>query len=273
MKIKSLLCCLGIFMSACSLAQGPNKVYTFASKPAWADEFDGKGLPDPQRWSYDVGGHGWGNNEKQFYTKEDLDNARQEGGFLVIEARKEAIQGMEYSSARLVTKGKGDFLYGRLEVKAKLPLGLGSWPAIWTLASRTSYGKDYWPDQGEIDIMEHVGYDPGEVHASVHTKRFNHIIGTQKTAKIKVPKVEDFHVYRIDWTPDYIQTFVDGQAYFRFENPKQTWEEWPFDQAQHLLLNIAVGGNWGGAKGLDPSIFPIQMQVDYVRYYPLIETP
>src|SRR5690242_14893919 len=129
----------------------------------WSDEFDRDGAPDPSHWSYDVGGGGWGNNELEFYTNDRRENARVENGSLIIEARREPWENRSYTSARLVTKGKGDWTYARIEVRAKLPRGRGSWPAIWTLGSKTPFT---WPDDGEIDIMEHVGFDPGVIHGS-----------------------------------------------------------------------------------------------------------
>lgn len=246
------------------------KVYSFESKPAWSDEFDVNGLPNNQIWGYDIGGGGWGNNELQNYTANDGDNARVENGKLIVTAIKEVSGSRQYSSARLVTKGKKDMKYGRLEIKAKIPAGRGSWPALWMLASQTTYGTTFWPDQGEIDIMEHVGYDPSVVHASVHTNIFNHLLGTQKTAKTIVPTFNSaFHVYRLDWTPDEIKAFIDDKEFFVFKRQGVLWQEWPFNQPQHLLVNIAVGGNWGGVKGIDDTIFPISMELDYVRYYAL----
>jgi len=246
------------------------KVYSFETSPAWSDEFDINGLPNNQYWGYDVGGGGWGNNELQNYTANDLDNAKVENGKLIVTAIKEASGGRDYSSARLVTKGKKEMKYGRLEIKAKIPAGLGSWPALWMLASQTTYGSTYWPDQGEIDIMEHVGYDPAVVHASVHTNLFNHVKGTQKTARTTVPTFDrEFHIYRLDWTPDDIKVFIDDREFFTFKRQGVLWQEWPFNQPQHLLVNIAVGGNWGGLKGIDDTIFPISMELDYVRYYAL----
>lgn len=246
------------------------KVYSFETNPSWADEFDINGLPNNQIWGYDVGGGGWGNNELQNYTSNDVDNAKVENGKLIVTAIKEVSGTRQYSSARLVTKGKKEMKYGRLEIKAKVPAGLGSWPALWMLASQTTYGTTYWPDQGEIDIMEHVGFDPSIIHASVHTNIFNHVLGTQKTAKTTLPTFNsEFHIYRMDWTPDEIKVFLDDKEYFSFKRQGVLWQEWPFNQPQHLLVNIAVGGNWGGLKGIDDTIFPISMELDYVRYYPL----
>jgi beta-glucanase (GH16 family) len=244
-------------------------IMSYTHKPkyklVWSDEFNTPGLPDASRWNYDTGGRGWGNNELQYYTLARKENARVENGHLVIEARKENWQDRNYTSARLVTKGKGDWQYGKIEVRAKLPKGLGTWPTIWMLGSTTPLK---WPDDGEIDIMEHVGYDPGQVHASVHCKKFNHVIGTQKTAIISVPDFADkFHIYEMEYTKDSVIIGVDGNTYFRFANEHSGYEGWPFDNKMHLLLNVAVGGNWGGAKGVDEKIWPVRMEVDYVRVY------
>lgn len=234
-------------------------------KLVWSDEFNYTGLPDPTKWSYMIGGHGWGNNELQYYTEQKLKNSRVENGNLVIEAHKEKIENMDYSSVRLVTKGKGDWKYGKAEIKAKLPKGLGSWPAIWMLGSKEPFE---WPDDGEIDIMEHVGYDPARVHASIHSKKYNHVIGTQKTDNVIIDDfAENFHTYQVEWNEEIVKVGVDGIWYFTFQNEHSSYDAWPFDNPFHLILNIAVGGNWGGQKGIDNSIFPIKMEIDYVRVY------
>jgi beta-glucanase (GH16 family) len=238
----------------------------------WADEFNYIGLPDSNKWGYDVGGHGWGNQELQFYTSHRTKNARVENGILIIEAFKEKWEANDYTSARLVSRGKGDWTYGRFEIKAILPHGRGTWPAIWMLPTQWAYGNGGWPDNGEIDIMEHVGYDPGWVHGSIHTKAYYWQINTQKTAKIYVPDAEvAFHVYAMEWTPEKIEIFIDSTKYFSFSNEHKGWEVWPFDKDFHLLLNIAVGGGWGGQKGVDDSIFPQKMEVDYVRVFKWVE--
>lgn len=231
----------------------------------WSDEFDYPGLPDSEKWNYDVGGSGWGNQELQYYTDGRTENARVENGKLIIEARKENYGGNDYTSARLVTKNKGDWLYGRIEVKAKMPAGRGTWPAIWMLPTDWYYGG--WPQSGEIDIMEHVGYDEGIVHGTVHTDAYNHTKGTQQGNSYEVPDATSaFHVYSIEWSEDTIEFFVDDDKYFMFAN-QGTWQKWPFDKRFHLILNIAVGGTWGGAQGVDDNAFPTQMEVDYVRVY------
>jgi beta-glucanase (GH16 family) len=239
--------------------------WTFESTPMWSDEFDTDGAPDPARWGYDIGGSGWGNHELQYYT-DNINNAYIEDGKLKITAIKEPIGGRNYTSARLVSRTKGDFLYGRIEVRAKLPRGRGTWPAIWMLPTDWAYGN--WPKSGEIDIMEHVGYDSNRVHFSVHTEAYNHSIGTQKTSnRVLSTAMTEFHTYRCDWTPYAVRGYIDDQMMFFFVNEGKGSAVWPFDKRFHLLLNIAVGGNWGGVQGVDDSVFPATMEIDYVRVY------
>ncbi|HEU0111741.1 MAG TPA: glycoside hydrolase family 16 protein [Flavisolibacter sp.] len=249
---------LFLFTAVLSKAQYKNLI--------WADEFNYQGVPDSTKWDYDTGGHGWGNNELQFYTKSRLQNARVENGNLIIEAIKETYEKNGYTSARIISKNKGDWKYGRIEVRARLPKGKGIWPAIWMLPTNWVYGN--WPKSGEIDIMENVGYLPDSVFGSVHTAAFNHGIGTQKTGGVLRKDLSDsFHVYAIEWTTDRIKFYVDSELYHQFINNKSGPDAWPFDQEFHLLLNIAVGGNWGGKYGVDENIFPQIMQIDYVRVY------
>jgi len=239
-----------------------------ARKLVWADEFDKAGLPDTTKWAYEVGGNGWGNNELQFYTNRRADNARVEGGKLIIEAKKEEYQGRTYTSARLLTRGKAEWKYGRVEALAKLPAGRGTWPAVWMLGKNIPTAG--WPRCGEIDIMEHVGFDEGVVHGTVHTEAYNHGKKTQKGQQTPVPDAaQAFHLYAIEWTPDKIDFFVDDRKYYTVEKSVlgSTVAEWPFDQPFYLILNVAVGGNWGGQKGVDETIWPRRMEVDYVRVY------
>lgn len=211
---------------------------------------------------------GWGNNEKQFYTSNDLENARVEGGHLIIEARQEQMGRMDYTSARLVSHEKKAFQNVRIDVRAQLPSGKGTWPAIWMLPAENKHGG--WPKSGEIDIMEHVGYMPDSILGTVHTEAFNHMYGTQKGGRIAVANSESaFHVYSIQWTDNQIDFLVDDHSYFRFEHTGGGSAEWPFDQAFYLIMNIAVGGNLGGVEGIDPDIWPQRMLVDYVRVYEL----
>jgi beta-glucanase (GH16 family) len=246
-------------------------VYVFSDKITWADEFDINGAPNEAIWNYDLGGGGWGNNEKQTYTK-NADNVSVKDGMLNITAKFNKDFPF-YTSTRMVTKDKRDFLYGKIEIKAKLPKGVGTWPAIWTLATKSSYGDAYWPDNGELDIMEHVGFDQDKVHNNIHTKAFHHSIGTNKGNSRSVANVSDqFHVYSMEWLPTGVSFFIDGEKNFEFKKESfYSWKEWPFDKPQHLILNIAVGGNWGGQKGIDDTVFPQKMEVDYVRYYEAVK--
>ena len=237
-------------------------------KLVWSDEFNKDGLPDPTKWGYDVGGNGWGNKELEYYTKERKENTRVENGNLIIEARKESYQGNAYTSARLLTQNTATWTYGKFEIRAKIPAGRGTWPAIWMLGKNISSAG--WPKCGEIDIMEHVGFDPGQVHGTVHTEAYNHNKGTQKGQQTTVPTaMTDFHVYAVDWTADQIDFLVDGTVYYTVTRAAlgNDTAEWPFVQPFFLILNVAVGGGWGGQKGVDETIWPRRMEVDYVRVY------
>jgi beta-glucanase (GH16 family) len=237
----------------------------------WADEFQYSGVPDSLKWSFDLGDGcphvcGWGNNEEQYYTKNPK-NVRVSNGMLILEAHQEPHGGKPFTSSRIISKYKGDWLYGRIEVRARLPRGKGTWPAIWMLSTDWKYGG--WPASGEIDIMEHVGFDPGVIHGTIHTETFNHQKKTQKEGKITIPDVQDqFHVYAIDWTKDKIDFYVDDQKYHTVTRAHtDAPSEWPFDQRFHIIMNIAVGGFWGGMKGIDQNIWPQRLEIDYVRVY------
>ncbi|WP_258104082.1 glycoside hydrolase family 16 protein [Marinoscillum sp. MHG1-6] len=237
----------------------------------WADEFDYAGLPDSTKWSYDVGDGcpdncGWGNNELEYYTEARPKNARVEDGKLIIQLHKESFGSREYTSARLTTKGKGDWKYGRFEIRAKLPSGLGTWPALWMLPTDWKYGG--WPESGEIDIIEKVGYSPDTVVAAAHTGAYNHGIGTHKNAYHKVADNDEaFHTYVLEWEEDEYRVYTDDELFFTFRNENKTTSEWPFNQRFHLLLNIAFGGNWGGKMGIDDASLPATMEIDYVRVF------
>jgi beta-glucanase (GH16 family) len=265
------LACSGLFLLLAGAVEAADPVLI------WSDEFEVDGLPDATKWKYDVGGLGWGNSEAQYYTEDRLENARIENGVLIIEARKDGWPRNtrnptnDYTSARLVSKGSGDWLYGRIEVRAKLPAGMGTWPAIWMLSTGQEYGG--WPRSGEIDIMEHVGWNMGTVHGSLHSIGRNWLTGNYPTGSIFLMDVDiAFHVYSIDWTPSAITFSIDGSPFFSEPNPGTGWEDWPFDQPFHLILNVAVGGTWGGQMGIDPDIWPQRMEVDYVRVYDLGDT-
>lgn len=234
------------------------------SNLVWFEDFNYTGLPDSSDWYYDVGGHGWGNNELQYYTQGRLENTRVENGTLIIEARKENYEENTYTSGRLISKGT--WLYGRFEVRAKLPSAVGTWPAIWMLPTDWAYGG--WPGSGEIDIMEHVGYDFGNVHGSTHSENYNFKTGGNPTGHITNYDVADnFHTYACEWHPDRIDFFFDDVLYFTSYNDNTGWQSWPFDKDFHFILNIAVGGDWGGVMGVDHNAFPQQMVIDYIKVY------
>ncbi|MGB5353714.1 MAG: family 16 glycosylhydrolase [Woeseia sp.] len=257
-------------------------------KLVWSDEFDYTGAPDPDKWETDVWPARKVNDEDQTYTAREK-NLRVENGHLIIEAFKEQLDNAEYTSGRLHSNGKGDFLYGRFEVRAKLPQGMGTWPAIWMLpsdpfryATSCEAGADWqgsstcdaWPNSGEIDIMEHVGYEMGHVHGTVHNEAYYWAKWEQRKGRILVDDVASaFHVYALEWTPEDIRIFVDDHLYFVYVNENNGWQTWPYDQPFHVILNIAVGGMWGrSGGGIDDSIFPQRMEVDYVRVYESAKT-
>tara|TARA_B100001113_G_C21047422_1_gene595155 strand:+ start:221 stop:1099 length:879 start_codon:yes stop_codon:yes gene_type:complete len=240
----------------------------------WQDEFESNNL-DLTKWSHEIGGHGFGNNELQYYTESDTNSFIRDGN-LVIKANVlpqgiSSSKGLRYyTSARLRTKEKGDWRFGRIDVKAKVALGQGIWPAIWMLPTDWAYGG--WPSSGEIDIMEHVGHDPGGVHGSVHTEAYNHIMNTQRTAYKPLSNIDDsFYIYSIEWNVDKIDFFIDDIKYFTFKNDGSgNFRTWPFDQRFHLLINVAVGGDWPGSPD-NSTKFPSEMLIDYVRVYEVSE--
>ena len=240
----------------------------------WNDEFDGPAL-NLEKWSFEIGGHGWGNNELQYYSDDDSTAFIQDGKLviradLVPQGTGSSDNLRYFSSARLRTSGKGDWRYGRIEVKAKLALGQGIWPAIWMLPTDWMYGG--WPESGEIDIMEHVGYDPGRVHGSIHTGSSNHKINTQRGGSKLLDKISSkFYVYAIEWYEDRIDFLIDDSKYFSFQNDgKNDFNTWPFNQRFHLLINIAVGCDWPGSPD-ETTQFPTEMEVEYVRVYEKIQ--
>ncbi|MFA7229222.1 MAG: glycoside hydrolase family 16 protein [Melioribacteraceae bacterium] len=238
----------------------------------WSEEFNYTGLPDSKKWGYDVAAPGWVNHEAQAYTDKRLENARVENGRLIIEARRDNYNNNPYSSARLVTKGKGDWIYGKFIIRAKLPTGKGTWPAIWMLPSVWNLGNGSWPDNGEIDIMEHVGYDQGVIHGSTHCNKYVWTNNTQKTGTIRIPDCSTaFHDYILEWSAEQIKVFVDDKLFFTVPNENKGWQYWPFYKNFHLILNLAIGGDWGGAQGIDNNIFPQRMEVEHVRVYKKVE--
>jgi len=235
-------------------------------KLEWSDEFSGRGLPNPKNWGYEEGFVR--NHESQYYTKARLENARVENGMLVIEGRKEAFQDAkgktaQYTSASVHSIGKFDFAYGRVEARAKIPQGKGVWPAIWTLGSNIhSVG---WPACGEIDIMEFVGKDPSRIHGTLHYKKDGKHKQDGKAFETKAP-YDDFHVYAVEWSPERIDFFFDEVKYHSVAlSDAVEGGQNPFSKPHYLILNLALGGDWGGQ--IDDSIFPSKFLIDYIRVY------
>jgi beta-glucanase (GH16 family) len=254
---------------SCDLAGNQsNPIQVIASTTAvnleliWFDEFEGTEV-DQSKWNFQVGGDGWGNGEAQYYTNGA--NSSVTNGNLIIEARQETVGSNNYTSSRMNTSGKGDFLYGRIEVRAKLPSTGGTWPAIWTLPTEWVYGN--WPDAGEIDIMEHRGNHLNYVFGTIHTGAYNHIQNTQQSGgKLFNDVVNTYHTYALEWYPDHLDWYYDDELVFTFNNEYKTFKEWPFDVPHHILLNVAIGGGLGGVIDHN-GVWPQQMTVDYVRVY------
>jgi beta-glucanase (GH16 family) len=238
--------------------QAPVADYT---KLVWSDEFNTDGAPDATKWNYDLGrgsnNDGWGNNEKQNYTN-SATNVIVQGGSLKITAKKEASGGVDYSSTRLKTDGKFSFTYGKVEIKAKLPIGAGTWPAIWMLGS--SYATKPWPACGEIDIMEHVGNNQNVILSTLHYP--GHSGGNGNSGSKTIPNVStEFHVYKTVWSPSSVKTYVDDQLIHSVANDGSL----PFNSDFFLILNVAMGGNLGGT--IDPAFTQSSMEIDYIRVY------
>ena len=237
----------------------------------WSDEFDGAGLPDSTKWNYNIGNWGWGNNEPQYYTDSRIENARQEDGSLIIEAHQNDLE-QDWTSARLTTQGKFAFTYGKIEFRAKVPVGRGTWAAGWLLGN--SYEDEMsWPYCGEIDVLECVGFEiddstgNGLNHASCHTRAYYFKQGNQITAQTPVNNMnQEWHTYGIEWYPNVVYALVDGERYYTYDKNADELE-WPFNNPQNIILNLAVGGGWGGAKGIDDMWDNHQFIVDYVRVY------
>ncbi len=272
-KILLVFCCFAILAdsaiadSAKSIKDDYDLMAHQAWTLVWCDEFNYEGHPDPAKWDYEEGLVR--NNEKQYYTRGRLENARVENGCLVIEARKEKWipknQNMnskhaEYTSASIITKEKASWLYGRIEVRAKLPRGKGVWPAIWMLGDK----KD-WPDCGEIDIMEFVGHTPDKIYGTVHYSHDDKHLSKGENLTVAKPW-EDFHIYAVEWNSERIDFYYDSKCYYSFTTQQALEQAYnPFQNKQYLLLNLALGGEWGG--DIDDSILPQKYYIDYVRVY------
>ena len=242
-------------------------------KLTWSDEFNGKGLIDETKWTYDIGNWGWGNNELQYYTEKRVENARQENGNLVIEARKDAV-GTPWSSARLTTRGKASFLFGKIEFRAKVPAGNGAWAAGWLLGD-TYVDELSWPYCGEVDILENVGSEiddatgNGKTHGSVHYEGYYFKKGNQIPFVTNVENMNgEFHDYTLEWLPTGMTMYIDGKKYFDYQVTESRSAAWPYSKIpQNLILNLAMGGGMGG--NVDPALTSQKLIVDYIRVYEL----
>lgn len=237
----------------------------------WSDEFsqpDGS-APDPAKWGYDTGSSGWGNNEWQYYTAR-TNNARIENGHLVIEAHAESYGGTNHTSARLLTRNKGSWTYGRIEARIKVPRGQGIWPAFWMLGE--NIGSVGWPKCGEIDIMEHIGREPRKVYGTVHGPGYSGGGGVGGSFTLPVGLADDFHVFAVEWSTNLIRWYLDGTNYFNVTPANIGGSAWVFDHPHFILLNVAVGGNWPGYPDAT-TVFPQRMLVDYVRVYAASNAP
>lgn len=223
----------------------------------WSEEFNVNGAPDPTKWGYDLGAGGWGNNELEYYTSRP-ENAIVQDGVLKIKAMKENYSGSAYTSARLLSKGKFDFKYGKVEVRAKIPAGVGTWPAIWALGS--DIDQVSWPACGEIDIMEHVGKTLNTIYGTLHYPGRSGGNADGNT-KVIANATTEFHIYTLEWTAAYIKIYADNTLIHSVSNSAAI----PFNHNFFLVLNVALGGNFGGP--LDPSFTSASMEVDYIRIY------
>jgi len=231
----------------------------------WNEEFNTPGLPDSTKWSYESGKIR--NNELQYYTVKRLENARIEDSVLVIEARKEKYSGADYTSASIISKGIGDWKYGKIEISAKVPTGKGTWPALWMMPTNSEYGT--WPRSGEIDIMEYVGFEPQYLHYTCHFEGTNgtgHQSSGIKSASIANP-FNKFIKFAIIWTPDKIEWYANDVKYFTYTKKSDDYRTWPFNKEFYLILNLAYGGTWGGTAGVDDTKLPHKFLIDYVRVY------
>lgn len=234
----------------------------------WNDEFDGDTI-NLDNWTYDIGGGGWGNREKQYYTNEP-ENARVENGLLVIEARFERYENSNYTSAKLITQGLQEFQYGRIEARAKVPEGAGFWPSFWMLganyeAENSVYSSD-WPFVGEIDIMEYVGRDPTMIFGTAHGPGYAGAGGLEGWSRQEYAIANEFHTYAVEWYYEGISWFYDGELYFTINRKDVGDREWVFDHDFFIILNLAVGGTFAGPVALDTK-FPAYYYIDYVRVY------
>tara|TARA_S200000501_G_scaffold348186_1_gene363169 strand:- start:2881 stop:3933 length:1053 start_codon:yes stop_codon:yes gene_type:complete len=233
-----------------------------ANQATWSEEFNNDGAINADIWTHEIGNGdgGWGNGESQYYTN-SLTNSFVEDGVLKITAKRENIAGYDYTSARIISRDKFEFQYGRVDIRAKLPTGMGTWPALWLLGA--NFNEVGWPACGEIDIMEHWGHDPTVIAGSIHTPMSHGDTWTHGYTTVN-DYHEEFHIYSIDWNENRVQFFVDDVLYYTYSPSPQNSESWPFDQEMFFILNVAMGGHW---FDIDPEFSESTMEVDYIRIY------
>lgn len=268
-----------------SLPLGLMAACSATNELVFEDNFDGSGLPDSTRWTYEEGYVR--NGELQYYTVARPENCYQQDGYLHIVCRHDSAfiangrfgkawatpvdttrcdSVAPVTSASITTKGIAEWKYGRVEVRAKLPDCRGSWPAIWMMPAENTYGE--WPKSGELDIMENVGYDLPKVHYAIHTEKYNHTKNNQKRHTVDCATVAtDFHLYGFEWRADKLTWYLDGVETYSVVKDEEGWEAWPFDQPFYLILNFAFGGGWGGSQGVDLEGLPQEYVIDYVKVY------
>lgn len=263
MQIKHLLSILIILSSTTLFAQKYVQV--------WGDEFNTPGLPDSTKWNYEVGK--LRNNELQYYTSKRMENVRIEDTVLIIEARKENFEGAQYTSGSIISKGIGDWKYGKFEIRAKVPGGKGTWPAIWMLPTNKEYGA--WPKSGELDIMEYIGVEPQNLFYTAHFEGINangHASSGSGATHVISNPYEKFITFTFIWTPEKIEWFADNIKFHQYTKTSDDYRIWPFNKEFYMILNLAYGGEWGGYNGVDDTKLPHKFYIDYVRVYQLQES-
>lgn len=234
------------------------------SNMTWSDEFNGSGKPSSSKWTFEIGNgsNGWGNGEYQYYT-DRLENAKVENGVLKITAKKEAYEGFNYTSARMITLNKFDFKYGRIDIRAKLPSGEGTWPALWLLGS--NFSTVGWPACGEIDIMEHWGNNPGKVSSATHTPDCHGGCSSAPVGETTIPDYNTaFHVYSLEWTENELRFLIDDEFKYSYNPSNKTSGNWPYNNPHFIIVNIAMGSSY---HSIDPNFVSSTMEIDYLRVY------
>jgi beta-glucanase (GH16 family) len=268
-KIDLFILTMGLFIPVHGGTQNATPVPQGYSRLVFQDEFTGENLPDSTKWGYETGYVR--NGEMQYYANARIENSYQKDGILYINCLNDSVgidgEMRPVSSASLTTKGKGDWKYGRIEVRAKLPEGSGTWPAIWMMPTDNVYGD--WPKSGEIDILEHLGNEPSMFYHTIHTDKYNYSYGegAKGAARQHPAATSEWHVFALEWREDCLEWYCDDRLQFQVVKTEDTWQTWPFSERFYLILNFAFAGGWGGQKGYDIRTLPLSFQIDYVRVF------